>query len=67
MLKHKVKELRELSTEELVKMRADIQNNLRAIRFKAKIERPTNPLEKRNLKKKIAVINTLLREKELMS
>lgn len=65
MTKNKLKELRELSRDDLIKMRGDIEGNLRVIRFKSKIERPSNPLEKRNLKKKIAVINTLLREMEI--
>lgn len=65
MTKNKIKELRELSLQDLTKMRGDIEGNLRTIRFKSKIERPANPMEKRNLKKKIAVINTIIREMEL--
>ncbi len=65
MTKNKIKELRELSQTELVKMRTDIEKTVRTYRFKAKIERPTNPMEKHNLRKKIAVINTLIREKQI--
>lgn len=65
MTKNKIKELRELSVQDLIKMRGDIEGSIRAIRFKSKIERPANPMEKRNLRKKIAVINTIIREVEL--
>ncbi len=65
MIKKKLKELRELSNEELVKMIKDTEAAMRLIRFKAKIEKPANPMEKRNLQKKVAVINTLLKEREL--
>ncbi len=65
MVGKKLKELRDLSNEELIKMRADIQHNIRMIQFKMKIERPTNLMEKKNLRKKLAVINTILTEREL--
>jgi large subunit ribosomal protein L29 len=65
MTKNKLKELRELSRGDLEKMRGEIEANMRVIRFKSKIERPSNPLEKRNLRKKIAVINTIIREMEI--
>ncbi len=63
MIKKKLKELRDLSTEELVKMRSEIQGNIRTLMFRMKIERPANLMEKRNLKTKIAVINTILAER----
>ncbi len=66
MVKKKLKELRELTVEELLKMRSDTQVAMRSIRFKSKIEKPSNPMEKRNLTKKVAVINTILRERELL-
>jgi ribosomal protein L29 len=65
MVGKKLKELRDLSIEELIKMRSDIQHNIRMIQFKKKIERPTNLMEKKNLRKKLAVINTILTEREL--
>lgn len=64
MTKNKIKDLREASIEELKKMQSEIQVSLRTIRFKSKIERPSNPMEKRTLKKKVAIINTLLTERE---
>jgi ribosomal protein L29 len=63
MIKKKIKELRDLTTEELVKMRSDIQGSIRTISFRMKIERPANLMEKKNLKTKIAVINTILGER----
>ncbi len=63
MIKKKIKELRDLSTAELIKMRSDIQGNIRTLMFRIKIERPANLMEKRNLKAKIAVINTILAER----
>ena len=65
MVKKKLQELREQNDQELTKVKADIQSKMRTIRFQTKIERPTNPLEKKNLRKKVAVINTILREREL--
>jgi ribosomal protein L29 len=65
MIKKKVNELRELSKGELEKIRSDIQAELRTIRFRTRIEPPPNPMQKKNLKIKIAVINTILKEMEL--
>lgn len=65
MIAKKLKELRELTSEDLLKMKADIQSNLRTFRFKRKIERPKNPMEKRNLTRKVGVINTIIREREI--
>ena len=64
MIKKKLKELRELSQDELIKTKSDIQAELRAIRFRSRIERPANPMQKKNLKLKAAVINTILHERE---
>ncbi len=60
-----LKELRALTTAELIKMKEDILNNIRSINFKMKIEKPKNVMEKRNLRKKVAVINTIIREREI--
>ncbi|MCX7882929.1 MAG: 50S ribosomal protein L29 [Brevinematales bacterium] len=65
MATKKVKELRQLKKEELLKLRADLQQKLLQIRFRARIEKPANPMEKRNIRREIAIINTLLREMEL--
>ncbi|NPV39311.1 LSU ribosomal protein L29p [Brevinematales bacterium NS] len=65
MATKKVRELRQLKKEELLKLRSDLQQKLLQIRFRSRIEKPANPMEKRNIRREIAVINTLLREMEL--
>ncbi|MFN3660276.1 MAG: 50S ribosomal protein L29 [Brevinematales bacterium] len=65
MATKKVRELRQLKKDELLKLRSDLQQKLLQIRFRSRIERPANPMEKRNIRREIAVINTLLREMEL--
>lgn len=63
MTKSKIKELRDMSTEELQRNYSELQGSLRMIRFKSRIERPANPMEKSNLRKKAAVILTLINER----
>ncbi|MGC8764626.1 MAG: 50S ribosomal protein L29 [Brevinematia bacterium] len=65
MKRREIKELRDLSDSDLKNVLLEVQNKLRDIRFKSKIERPNNPMEIRNLKRKIAVIKTIMREREL--
>lgn len=65
MKRKEIKELRELSDSDLRNVLVEVQNKLREIRFKSKIERPSNPMEFRNLRRKIAVIKTIMREREL--
>jgi len=65
MATKKVKELRQLKKEELEKLLQDLQQKLMQIRFRSRIEKPANPMEKRNIRREIAVIHTLLREMEL--
>jgi ribosomal protein L29 len=59
----KLKELRELSIEELQKMKTESDKKMMQLRFKGRIEKLTNPMEKRTLQRTIAVINTLLTER----
>lgn len=59
----KAKELRELSEKELVAEREKLQDRIRNFRFKSRIEAPKNPMEKREMKRQIARINTLLTER----
>jgi|YNPMSStandDraft_1061717.scaffolds.fasta_scaffold00020_14 large subunit ribosomal protein L29 len=65
MATKKVKELRQLNREQLLKLRSDLQQKLMQLRFRSRSEKLANPMEKRNLRREIAVINTLLREMEL--
>ncbi len=60
----KVRELRELNIDELRKMKLDVEEKLLKLRFKSRIERPDNPMERRGLKKTLARINTLVCEQE---
>lgn len=59
------KELRSLSDKDLLNMLNEVENKIREIRFKSKVERPSNPMELRNLRKKVAVIKTILNERKL--
>ncbi len=65
MKRKEIKELRDLSDADITNVLSEVQNKLREIKFKSKIERPSNPMEIRNLKRKIAVIKTIMREREL--
>jgi len=60
-----MKELLDLSVEELKKQKIDLQDKILKIRFKAKIEPPKNFMEKRESRKQIARINTLLTRYEM--
>lgn len=64
MANKKTRELRELKTAELIKQREEIMKRMLEIRFKSGIEKPANPCEKRELRKTVAKINTLIRESE---
>ncbi|MCX7820930.1 MAG: 50S ribosomal protein L29 [Brevinematales bacterium] len=59
------KELRSLSDKDLLNMLNEIEGKIREIRFKSKVERPSNPMELRNLRKKVAVIKTILNERKI--
>lgn len=59
------KELRSLSDKDLLNMLNEVEGKIREIRFKSKVERPSNPMELRNLRKKVAVIKTILNERKL--
>ncbi len=59
------KELRSLSDKDLLNMLNEVEKNIREIRFKSKIERPSNPLELKNLRKKVAFIKTILNERKI--
>lgn len=67
MTSKKLKELRELSDAELLKQQSEIEKKMMSLRFKAKIEKIDNPMEKRNARRTVAVINTLLAERRSKS
>jgi len=61
----KVVELRELSTEELTQKLADSKQELFNLRFQNAINQLENPQRIGDVKKTIARINTIIREREL--
>lgn len=61
----KVTELRELSTEELVEKLAQNKQELFNLRFQHAINQLDNPKRIGDVKKTIARINTIIREREL--
>lgn len=61
----KAAELRKLKPEELRKKVDELKMNLLKLRFKQKISGLENPMEMRKIRKDIARVLTVLREKEL--
>ncbi|HIC97582.1 MAG TPA: 50S ribosomal protein L29 [Aquificaceae bacterium] len=61
----KAAELRKLKPEELRKKINELKMNLLKLRFKQKISGLENPMEMRKIRKDIARVLTVLREKEL--
>ncbi|BAU24047.1 50S ribosomal protein L29 [Caldimicrobium thiodismutans] len=61
----KAKELRELSLPELKEKLSQLREELFNLRFQKTIHRLENPLKIRNLKRDIARVLTILKEKEL--
>jgi large subunit ribosomal protein L29 len=59
----KAKEIRELSTEEMTKKIDQNEEELFNLRFQAKIGQLANPLQLRFVRRDIARINTILKEK----
>jgi large subunit ribosomal protein L29 len=58
----KIKEIRELSTEELQHKEAELRDQLFKLRFQHSLGQLDNPLKLRNIKRDIARIKTILRE-----
>ncbi|SHK31835.1 50S ribosomal protein L29 [Thermocrinis minervae] len=61
----KASELRNLTIEELRKKEEELRRKLLSLRIKKKIEGLKNPMEIRQIKRDIARILTVIREKEL--
>jgi large subunit ribosomal protein L29 len=59
----KAKEIRELSTEEMTKKIDQNEEELFNLRFQAKMGQLANPLQLRFIRRDIARINTILKEK----
>lgn len=61
----KVQEIRDLSTEELVKKVDSFEEELFNLRFQARLGQLANPLQLRTIRKDIARAKTVLRQKSL--
>lgn len=59
----KAKEIRELSTEEMTKKIDQYEEELFNLRFQAKMGQLANPLQLRFIRRDIARINTILKQK----
>ena len=56
---------REMSYKELVSKRNDRKQKYMDLRFQAVVGHLDNPLEKRSMRREIAMLNTFIRQKEL--
>ncbi|QID34193.1 50S ribosomal protein L29 [Pampinifervens florentissimum] len=61
----KVKELKKLSLQDLLKKEEELRRELLRLRFKKKIEGLPNPMQIRNTRRDLARVLTLIREKQL--
>ncbi len=61
----KIYEIREMSTEEIIKRIEEEENNLVDLRFQNELKNLANTAKLRNTKKDIARMKTVLREREL--
>lgn len=61
----KVKDIREMTTEELNTKLFDLKKELFNLRFRNATNQLDNPLEIANVKKSIARVKTVIREREL--
>ena len=62
----KVNELREKSSEDLNSELVELKDELFKLRFQHAIRQLENPLQLRNVKREIARVKTILRERELL-
>ena len=56
---------REMSYKELVSKRNDLKQKYMDLRFQAVVGHLDNPLEKRSMRREIAMLHTFIRQKEL--
>jgi len=61
----KVSEIREMSQEELQKELAELKSELFKLRFQLVTNQLENPMKLRDVKKSIARVKTVLREREI--
>jgi large subunit ribosomal protein L29 len=65
MNKNELNKIRELSDVELVKKLDDLKEELFHLRFQHAINQLDNPMRLKAVRKEIAVIKTIIREREL--
>ena len=65
MADKKSKNFSELSYAELVAERKELKQNYMDLRFQMVVGHVDNPIQKRLLRRKIATLNTLIRQKEI--
>jgi large subunit ribosomal protein L29 len=61
----KIKEIRELTTEELIAKEKELKTELFNLRFSHATGNLSNPMQLHNLKKDIARVKTLIKEREI--
>ncbi len=61
----KAKEIRELATEEIRERIRETEAELQRLRFQHAIAELENPMQLRNLRRELARLKTILREREL--
>ncbi len=61
----KVKEIREMTTDKLVERIKELKEELFNLRFQSAANKLENPMRSRIVKKEIARIKTILREREI--
>lgn len=61
----KIKDIKELTVEELIKREKELKTELFNLRFSHATGNLTNPMQLHNLKKEIARVKTIIREREL--
>ena len=65
MKNSEIQKIRELTVEELNKKLADLKEELFNLRFQNAINQLENPMRLKAVKKEIAIVKTIMREKEL--
>lgn len=61
----KIKDIRSLTTEELITKEKELKTELFNLRFSHATGNLTNPMQLHNIKKEIARVKTIIREREL--
>lgn len=63
----KIKEIKSLTTEELIQKEQDLKSELFNLRFSNATGNLSNPMQLHNVKKDIARVKTIIREREMQA